>query len=313
MTNKKHMIIAASMSVCLCVMALLAMLPLRANKATYRGENWMKKVDGDTPLTALSIPGSHDAGAFHSFADLSGKCQDLSITEQLCAGARFFDIRLQQRNNVLKVVHGFVDQDLDFSSTLKDFQNFLKGHTSEALIVSIKMESAPQNTNVSFDESLKAALLPYTSIWNTTGVIPTTLKEARGKIFLVSRYENPSIGLPAFKGWLDPKEATSSNTFDIEESNLHVQDHYKVNDIETKKEEIRACFNYSEENPSKLTLNFSSCYYVNSFPPTYAGTTAKIVNPWLKEEIKNRKNLGIIVSDFLTSDLCETIYSRNTL
>lgn len=313
MTNRKHVLIAASMSVSLCVVALLAMLPLRAIKETYRGENWMKKVSGDTALASLSIPGSHDAGAFHSFADLSGKCQDLSIAEQLNAGARFFDIRLQQRNNVLKVVHGFVDQDLDFSSTLKDFQKFLKNHTSEALIVSVKMESAPQNTNVTFDESLKTALLPYTSIWNTTGVLPATLKEARGKIFLVSRYENSSIGLPAYEGWLDPKEATSSNTFDIEKSNLHVQDHYKVIDIEIKKEEIRACFDYSEKNPSKLTLNFSSCYYVNNFPPTYAGTTAKIVNPWLIKEINNRKNLGIIVSDFLTSDLCEAIYSRNML
>lgn len=311
MTNKKHTIIAASIATVLCVISLFAMLPMRTSKNTSKGESWMKDIDGDTTITSLSIPGSHDAGAFYSFADLSGKCQDLSIKEQLYAGARFFDIRLQQQHGTLKVVHGFVDQKLNFSSVLEDFQKFLNSHTSEALIVSIKMEKEPSNTEETFDISLRNALEPYGSLWNTTGILPSALKEARGKIFLISRYENSSIGLPAHTGWLDPEKETSPNTFDIESSNIHVQDHYKIGDIDIKKNEIVSCFDYSGENPGKLAMNFTSCYYVNDYPPTYAGTTAKIINPWLKEEIKNRNKLGIVISDFITSDLCEAIYSRN--
>ncbi len=310
MNKNKHLIIAASVAATLCVASVFAMLPLSTTSSTTRGSDWMKKINDNTSLTSLSIPGSHDSGAFHSIGDLAGKCQDLSISDQLNAGARFFDIRLQQRNNGLKVVHGIVDQDLDFYDTLNDFDSFLKKHPSEALIISIKKESNAVNTTATFDESLKSALSSHSSIWDLSGSIPETIGKLRGKIFLISRYENSTIGLPAYDGWLDPDSSTS-NTFNIEKSNLHVQDYYKLKNIEEKKSEILKCFDYSARNLDKLTLNFSSCYFLSAFPPTYAGSTAKIINNWLPNEIQNRKNLGIIVSDFVTSELCKKIYERN--
>ncbi len=310
MNKNKHLIIAASVAATLCVASVFAMLPLSTTSSTTKGSDWMKNVSDSISLTSLSIPGSHDSGAFHSIGDLSGKCQDLSIIDQLNAGARFFDMRLQQRNNELKVVHGIVDQDLDFASTLNDFESFLKNHPSEALIVSIKKESNAVNTNATFDDSLKSALSSYSSNWDLSGLIPETLGKLRGKIFLISRYKDSTIGLPAYDGWLDPDSSTT-NTFDIKKSNLHVQDYYKLKDIEEKKNEILNCFDYSAKNVDKLTLNFSSCYFLSAFPPTYAGSSAKIINNWLPNEIQNRKNLGIIVSDFVTSELCEKIYERN--
>ncbi len=311
MKLKTHFGIGIGITASISITSLFAMLPLRAKGDTSRGNEWMKGVDGATPITALSIPGSHDAGAFYSIGDLSGKCQDLSIEEQLNAGARFFDIRLQQRSNTLHVVHGFVDQKLSFHKVLSSFVKFLEEHNSEALIVSVKKEQEDYHSNISFDDSLKAALSPYKSIWDTSGTLPRCLEKARGKIFLISRYDNPTIGLEAFRGWEDPKEAETNNTFDIDSSNLHVQDHYKIKDIEVKKAEFNQCLEFSRNSTNRLTLNFSSCYYVNSFPPSYAGTSAKIMNPWLIEQAKIHTNLGIIVSDFVTSSLCEAIYKRN--
>ena len=311
MNKNKHLIIAATIAAGVCVVSLFAMLPLSTTSSTTSGKDWMKNLNDSTSLTSISIPGSHDSGAFHSIGDLSGKCQDLAISDQLKAGARFFDIRLQQRNDELKVVHGIVDQALDFSKTLNDFETFLKENPTEGLIVSIKKESEAVNTTASFDESLKKALNSYSSIWDTSGKIPENVGKLRGKIFLISRYENNSIGLDAYEGWLDPDSSATTNTFNIEKNDLHVQDYYKVKDIKNKQSEITDCFDYSAKNLDKLTLNFSSCYFLNSFPPTYAGGTAKIINNWLKDEIKNRKNLGIIVSDFVTSELCKNIYERN--
>lgn len=311
MNKNKHLIIAGLISAIVLVTSIFAMLPLRTISTTPSGKDWMKKIGDKTLITSLSLPGSHDSGALHSIGDLSGKCQDLSISEQLSAGARFFDIRLQQRNNKLKVVHGFVDQDLDFSKTLHDFSLFLKDNPSEGLIVSIKKESKDVNSISSFDESLKNALKTYSSIWDTTGIIPQNLAKLRGKIFLISRYQNNTIGLDAFDEWLDPDSSATTNTFNIEKSNLHVQDYYKVKDIKNKQSEILNCFEYSNKNLDKLTLNFSSCYFLNLFPPTYAGISARIINNWLKHEVKGRKNLGIIVSDFVTSELCKNIYERN--
>lgn len=311
MKNKTHIFVAGALIVSSLVASLFAVMPLSAKSNTNRGEEWMKSINGDAPITSLSIPGSHDAGATHSFIDLSGKCQDLSIQDQLKAGARFFDIRLKQKEAALTVVHGFVEQDLLFSDVLSTFSSFLKEHTSEGLIVSVKKEAEGLRPAFTFDEALKNSLLPYSNIWNISGVLPETLKELRGKIFLISRYEESTIGLKAYEGWLDPKEASEKNTFDIETSNLHVQDHYKIKDIEDKKKEITECFEFSKNNKEVLTLNFASCYYVNAYPPTYAGSSAVEINGWITEQFKNRSNLGVIVADFITSSLCEAIYSRN--
>lgn len=306
----KHIIIASALTTTLMIVSLFAMLPLSSKSSTAKGVDWMKNVDDLVSLTSLSLPGSHDSGALHSIGDLSGKCQDLAISDQLKAGVRFFDVRLQLRDDELKVVHGIVDQKLDFSSVLKDFKSFLETYPSEGLIVSIKKESSDKGSGSTFEESLKKSLSAY-SCWNTDRCLPESLGKLRGKAYLVSRYKDSSIGLPAYEGWIEHDKDATTNTFDIENSNLHVQDYFKIKDIENKKKEINSCFEYSANNLDKLTLNFSSCYFLDSFPPTYAATTAKTINSWLLSIIKDKKNLGVIVSDFVTSDLCEQIYERN--
>ncbi len=311
MKINKHFIISGVVGVSIITISLFSVLPLSTTSNTLKGKDWMKNLNDDTLVTSLSIPGTHDSGALHSIGDLSGKCQDLKISDQLRAGARFFDIRLKQINNKLNIVHGIVDQKLEFSNVLNDFESFLKENPSEGLIVSIKKESNAKNTSATFDESLIEALKNYSSLWDLSGNIPQKVSSLRGKIFLISRYENSTIGLPAYNGWLDPSDSSTSNTFDIESSNLHVQDHYKMKDINVKKEEITKCFEYSNRSLDKLTLNFTSCYFINDFPPTYAATTAQIINNWLVSETQNYNNLGIVISDFVTSYLIEKIYTRN--
>ncbi len=306
----KHLIIASLLTVSMTLVSVFAMLPLSSKNTSAKGCEWMKGIDDSTSLTSLSLPGSHDSGALHSIGDLSGKCQDLSIYDQLNCGVRFFDVRLQLRGDDLKVVHGIVDQKLDFYSVLKDFDAFLKAHPSEGIIVSVKKESADKDSVTTFDESLKEALSRY-SYWDNSRTLPDSLGKLRGKAYLVSRYKDNSVGLPAYEGWIEHSAEDISNTFDIKGSNLHVQDYFKVKDIENKKKEITSCFEYSQNNLDTLTLNFSSCYFLNSFPPTYAGSTAKIINAWLGEAIKEKKNLGVVISDFVTSNFCEQIYKRN--
>lgn len=311
MNYKKHIIIASLLGVTIFTISLLGIIPLTTNGDSFKGCDWMKEISDNTIVTSLSIPGSHDSGATYSIGDFSGKCQDLTISEQLKVGIRFFDIRLQLRNNKLKVVHGIVDQKLDFSDVLLDFSSFINTYPSEALFVSIKKESEDKSSDISFEEALKLSLFDYLDKWDLSGNIPSTLKESRGKIFLLSRYKDNSIGLNCYDGWLDPDSTQTTNTFDISSSNAHVQDYYKVGDIDNKKTEISNCFEYSSNNSNVLTLNFSSCYFVNYFPIAYAPSTAKLINNWLFDEIDNYTNLGIVVSDFVTSKLTEKIYSRN--
>src|SRR5574344_1951730 len=101
----------------------------------------MGKVGDNVALSALSIPGSHDSGAFYSVADVAGKCQDASIAEQLSYGIRFFDVRLRNDSNSLTVYHGFINEGLSFDNLLSSMYSFLKVHPKECLLLSAKEET----------------------------------------------------------------------------------------------------------------------------------------------------------------------------
>ena len=119
----KQQIVKIGIVVSICIAALLSVLPLQMAGADNRA--WMSALADQREINTLAIPGTHDSGATHSIADLSGKCQSLSIDEQLELGVRFFDIRLQMKNNKLVVVHSFVDQATDFDDVLDDMKKFL--------------------------------------------------------------------------------------------------------------------------------------------------------------------------------------------
>ena len=108
------------------------MVPINKN---YKVDPWLSKVNDSKLITEMSIPGTHDSGATHSFFDVAGKCQDLSIKTQLKIGVRFFDIRLQQVNNKLNVVHSFVDQKTKFENV---FTSFLFCYWIDSLCCCIK-------------------------------------------------------------------------------------------------------------------------------------------------------------------------------
>lgn len=266
--------------------------------------DWMSKVSDDVNILDLSIPGTHDSGAQHSIADVAGKCQDLSISSQLEIGVRFLDIRLQLVNDEFRVVHSFVDQDLKFETVVEDLYSFIKNYSSEFLIISIKEDNSSVNSTIAFDQALIKALKPYEDVFMLNeSKLPKTLGEARSKIYILSRFSG-DVGIPAYFGWND------DDSFELED--LYIQDNYNISDIEEKKTDILNTIKYANNNPNKLVINFTSCYLDPGFPPTYAGTTALAINPWLKEEIsKNNDKLGIMLIDFIDEELSKAIYMRN--
>lgn len=300
--NKKHKIIGIITLLAAIIISIFAMVPISNIKES---SIWMSKVDDNKKIVELSIPGTHDSGATHSIFDVAGKCQDLSIKQQLKIGVRFFDIRLQQVNDSLNVVHSFVDQNLSFEKVLKDMDGFIKENNSEFLIVSIKEDADSKNSNKSFDKLVLEYLNRYDKTICLDNNLPETIKEARGKIYILSRFSS-EIGIQAYMGWQD------STTFTID--NLYVQDNYCIDDINIKKEDILNTLNYSKTNQDKLVLNFTSCYLDYGFPPTYAVPPAKDINPWLIKTInENDDSVGIIVADFISKEMASAIYKRNIL
>lgn len=303
MKDKKIFFTSIGVILLALIISIFAMVPIDKSHDAY-SKNWLKNVDDNAKITEVSLPGTHDSGATHSIADVAGKCQDLSIKTQLEIGVRFFDLRLQLVNDEFKIVHSFVDQNLKFSAVLKDLYSFIKENSSEYLIISIKEEASPINSTLWFDEALIRDFEEYKDVFMINeNKLPETVKEARGKIYLLSRFSG-DIGIPAHYGWADD----CSFEFD----NIFVQDNYNIQNIEDKKSDILNAINYANTNKNKLVLNFTSCYLDPGFPPLYAGTAALAINPWFLETIKETKdNLGIIVADFITESLAKAIYMRN--
>ena len=287
----------------ICVfLTLAAVIPLQRGEVDRSG--WMSLLDDTVALNSLTIPGTHDTGALHSIADISGKCQTLSVKEQLKIGVRFLDIRLQLVGDELKIVHSFVDQMTDFDDTLADMVRFIRNNKSEFLIISIKEDASPKNSNKNFTEVLEQTLRSYPEI-NDAQTLPDTVGDARGKIHVAARYRNATIGLPCYDGWVDDEAFTLGE--------IYVQDNYRVESAEEKIADVRSTYAVAQSREHALVLNFTSCYLETGFPPIYAGLPAHDINRDTEAAMAEYADgpLGVLVCDFMTSELAEAIIRRN--
>ena len=283
--------VATIMSVPVLLAGLIGFTPflkLGNDKGNY--VEWMKNVDDSTSLREINMPGSHDTMALYSIGNLAGQCQSLPLYDQLELGVRFLDIRLQEDHNTLKAVHGFVDQRASFASITKTIEKYLDEYPTEFLIMSIKEEATAKNSTISFEDSLKTYLT--SDIYLKGSDIPTNLGEVRGKVMLLSRYANSTIGVPAFNGWQDSTSFTLSN-------DIYVQDTFRITSASQKQEEIVKCFN---EPGHALKINFLSAYKTNYFPPSYAPSSALDINPWINKEIANYSDRNIVLYDFVNEE-----------
>lgn len=273
---------------------------LKQTSKSNKYADWMASLDNNTSLREVNMPGSHDTMALYSIGDLAGQCQSLSLKDQLNLGVRFLDIRLKEENDKLKVVHGFVDQKATFKQVTDIVESFLNKHPSEFLIMSIKEEANSSNSNLSFEDSLKTYL--DNEIYLKNNSLPEKLGDIRGKVVLLSRYRNATIGIPCFNEWKD------SISFTINETDIYVQDTYKITSKEQKQDEIIKCFN---ENGHALKINFLSAYRTNTFPPSYSVSAAKDINPWINQEISKYDDRGIVLYDFVTSENMKVFFGGN--
>ena len=262
-------------------------LSQKNNDTTYA--NWMSNVADSTSLRDVQMPGSHDTMALYSIANLAGQCQSLSLQDQLDLGVRFLDIRLKEENNALKAVHGFIDQRASFLAITNIVEKFIQKHQSEFIIMSIKEEADQENSTLPFEECLKLYLTNDIYLLDTHEV-PSTLGDVRGKVLLLSRYANSTIGIPAYDGWMDSCSFTLPN-------DIYVQDTYQITSAKQKEEEIVTCFNETGHN---LKINFLSACRTDSFPPSYSVSAAKDINPWINKNIKNFNDRNIVLYDFIS-------------
>lgn len=300
----KTKVLSVLSAILFVAMSFLAVLPLQGAESDR--SDWMSELNDSATLSSLSIPGTHDSGALYSIGDLLGKCQTLSIKNQLKIGVRFLDIRLQLVNDELKIVHSIIDQKTHFEDVLYDMVQFLVDNPTEFLIVSFKEDASPKGSLVGFTEKLESMLREYesTGIINYATSLPETVGEARGKLHIISRYYNSTVGVPCYNGWVD------DDSFEL--GGLYIQDNYNVGSSEEKFIDITDAFTVAAEESRDLVINFASCYFSSGFPPIYAGLPAHDINHRLSESLPTSSSpIGVLLCDFITSELSDLIIRRN--
>ena len=200
----------------------------------------MKHLNDDTPLSSLSIPGTHNSPT-HYRAMPSVRCQAVSVREQLGNGVRFFDIRVQpdssndMNKKSLHLVHSAFPISLlgakHFKDLLEDVNGFLEANPSETLIMSLKREGTGSATDAYLSTILKQHYAGDNSKWFTEPRMPS-LRETRGKIVLIRRFglDDSLKGEWDGKGWgIDASVWADNTPCALNPSgDICVQDFYEV-------------------------------------------------------------------------------------
>lgn len=183
--------------------------------------DWMSKIPGNTPLSHISIPATHDAcsyGVGILGKTINANCQTLSLDDQLKAGVRGFDIRTSLDfdsewfksikdflkdnfkittfpENTLGTYHGNLSCDIPFKEVLRTMKKYLNTHKNETVILRIAFENKKVMPWQNYDEAGRiASTQAYHAVLRDKEFVdyikpyyPTdTLGSARGKILVLN-------------------------------------------------------------------------------------------------------------------------------
>ena len=301
-------------------------------------DSWMKVLKDETPLSALSVPGTHNSPT-HYNALPSVRCQAVSPKEQLENGVRFFDIRVQPsspndpNNDGLILVHSVFPISLTGSKNFRDLANtvlkFLDEHPSETVIISMKREGTGNATDQQLGQVLRRHYAGDVNQWYTNPKMPT-LGEARKKIVLIRRFGLDDELRKEWDGagWCINAETWQDNTANdtCPSGAVCVQDFYEVLETENIDKKIQYCRDHLQRasqavcplpgiepqsnappNGNPFYLNFlsaSNFWKVGCWPEKIAARlNPAIVEHLCRQHCEGEKNgdgsTGIVVCDWV--------------
>lgn len=279
---------------------------------SMNGNNWMSGIKDSTSLCDISIPGTHDSGTklVDGIYGAWATTQPLTITEQLNAGIRYFDLRLEHTTDVYynaRIVHGSVKcynaqgGHLTLYEVLEDMYNFLNSNPSETVIVSVKQDAGDDINALANDIN---TLINLRSNYWFTGSYSPELGDVRGKCVLASRINQ--IGRGISLNWGDQ----GSDGGAVDSGWLKVQDRYNMGTSNKWNNATKPMLDETKPNGK---------WYINFLSTTGAGISgvsncANAMNSSFKMyEMVSNKCYGIICFDYANEDLAKKVYKCNDL
>ncbi|WP_314616999.1 phosphatidylinositol-specific phospholipase C domain-containing protein [Streptomyces stackebrandtii] len=286
--------------------------------------DWMKGIDGETPLGWLSVPGTHDTlsirGGDSTYTQQNGGPSAQTLAAQLQAGIRSIDIRVRAIGGSFTIHHGAVYQDANFGDVLRVLNDFLSAHPSETVMMHMRAEcdNSSEAIEVCNDEPQSTTDAQRAAIFRTyidgdpnakkfwgpsvsgagQAAVPK-LSEVRGKIVL-ERFRN--IG-------------EDSGKYGINGGSLSIQDDWKVatilpGDIDAKVRKVtdHLAAADNDNDASRIYVNHTSGSSAFAYPKAVADrVNEKVLGPL--GEVKNRT--GEIMMDYPGYAMINTIIAAN--
>ncbi|KAH8158956.1 hypothetical protein CIB48_g9293 [Xylaria polymorpha] len=222
---------------------------------------WMREIRDEYPLTALSIPGTHNSPTCH-VALPSVRCQAVGLREQLENGVRFLDIRVNvsQEDTALTLVHSAFPISLTGNKYFKELVDtiyaFLDANASETILMSVKREGTGRGTDQKLSKILKEKFYNEKR-WYTEPRIPR-LGEVRGRIILLRRHVNDeSLNLEwGGRGWGLDGSVWPDNCEDgrVGSGIARVQDFYEIDQSTNIKKKIELARKHLERAAEGVCL-----------------------------------------------------------
>ena len=253
---------------------------------TIHNLSWMKNIPDSTKLSEMTIPGTHDSCSLYGIC--CARTQTWTLTEQMKAGIRYFDIRLRLYNNTLRAFHAFVDQIDTFDIILIYALNFLNKNPSETIIMQIITEYKPKNCSKTMQQLFEEYIEKYKDKIYVYEDKDVTMGEIRGKIFIIKIFGRSTRFIPNF----------------VIQNNWTVNCRFCLNN---KKRKIKENFHRAIAiNGSQIFLNYLSASSDYAMMTPY--TAAKKCN---KIALRYKGILGIILADYPGEDLINHLIKQN--
>ncbi len=194
-------------------------------EALTSSPDWMRQMAESTPLSRMSLPGTHDSMARFGIGGVPGselavQTQTLGLRAQLDSGIRMLDIRFKHAGDVFLIVHGSVYQNAEFGTdVLAPVIAFLRDHPSETVLMRVKEDDGPVNTGgVTRSQRFKQYQTDFGPghFWDPAASANPTLKDLRGRIVVVDNFT------PATNG------AGTLTAYGLRYNGFDIQDEYEV-------------------------------------------------------------------------------------
>ena len=300
-------------------------------KPQITANSWMTAIDDDTKIALLTIPGTHDAAT--STCSAMGKCQTLTIPQQLECGVRAFDLRPTMDNNTTlgNIYHTILDTGVSMADAMTYFDNFLKAHPGEGIIVLMRYESERQIFGSISEDYYKSAMKNF--LWDNKIYQSRmaafnksmTMKDLRGRILIISRNDLSPVSTfeTAYTQWSHSNSVGEAlyiyGTGGL--GRIYVQDMYSTAqngnsseaDFLAKKKEL-VCklmditVPFREGDQNNWVINYCSGYAGSALASDSYAKNAASTNPATLEHIRANTGkgfTGIVMMDYAGTDTYE--------